>query len=134
MGPKNLLTNSRCVQMEDVEKATQALHLTCLLIPPASLATLCYLLQVPMNCYLKFKLYFILLSVQFFEAVASNSSKNLMDASNISIVMAPTLMPIHIAATSRNERQNCTKLQNSAKVIQVRRLFPPFQSYWHRIS
>lgn len=42
-----------------------------------------------------------------------------MDASNLSIVMAPTLMPIHIAASSRNERQNCTKLQNSAKVIQV---------------
>ncbi len=42
-----------------------------------------------------------------------------MDASNLSIVMAPTLMPVHIAATSRNDRQNCAKLQNSAKVIQV---------------
>lgn len=42
-----------------------------------------------------------------------------MDASNLSIVMAPTLMPVHIASTSRNDRQNCTKLQNSAKVIQV---------------
>jgi hypothetical protein len=42
-----------------------------------------------------------------------------MDASNLSIVMAPTLMPVHIVASSRNDRQNCSKLQNSAKVIQV---------------
>lgn len=42
-----------------------------------------------------------------------------MDASNLSIVMAPTLMPININASTRNDRQNCTKLQNSAKVIQV---------------
>ncbi|KZR99536.1 Uncharacterized protein APZ42_004555, partial [Daphnia magna] len=78
----------RCVQMESLEKASQMLHLTCLLIPQPALATLCYLLQ-------------------FFEAVAANSSTNLMDASNISIVMAPTLMPVHIAASSRNDRQNC---------------------------
>lgn len=61
-----------------------------------------------------------LFSEQFFEAVAANSSTNLMDASNISIVMAPTLMPVHIAASSRNDRQNCSTLQNSAKVIQVK--------------
>ncbi|EFX86241.1 hypothetical protein DAPPUDRAFT_313315 [Daphnia pulex] len=90
----------KCVQMESLEKASQMLHLTCLLIPQQALATLCYLLQ-------------------FFEAVASNSSKNLMDASNISIVMAPTLMPVNITASSRNDRQNCSKLQNSAKVIQM---------------
>lgn len=90
----------KCVQMESLEKASQMLHLTCLLIPQPALATLCYLLQ-------------------FFEAVAANSSTNLMDASNISIVMAPTLMPVHIAASSRNDRQNCSKLQNSAKVIQM---------------
>lgn len=43
-------------------------------------------------------------------------------------------MPVHIAASSRNDRQNCTKLQNSAKVIQVFYLSrcpfnPAFRSY-----
>lgn len=108
--------------MESPEKASQTLHLTCLLIPPSALATLCYLLQVRMmfNMYCGISKVTILgLVMKFFEAVASSSSKNLMDASNLAIVMAPTLMPVHIAASSRNDRQNCTKLQNSAKVIQV---------------
>lgn len=40
--------------MESLEKASQMLHLTCLLIPQQALATLCYLLQAWK--YLKSKL------------------------------------------------------------------------------
>ncbi len=118
----------RAIQLETPEKVARALHLICLLIPPSALATLCYLLQVlwkqiyffygKTRCFHMLHTFYFSFS-QFFETVASNSSKNLMDASNLSIVMAPTLMPININASTRNDRQNCTKLQNSAKVIQV---------------
>lgn len=36
----------RCIQLDGIDKASQALHLACLLIPQKALATLCYLLQV----------------------------------------------------------------------------------------
>lgn len=91
----------RCIQLEDSEKVSYVVHLACLLIPPLSLATLCYLLQ-------------------FFEAVALQSSANLMDATNLSIVMAPTLMPFHLQQQpGRNDKQNCTKLHNYVKIVQV---------------
>ena len=63
--------------------------------------------------------------VQFFETIASKSASNLMDVTNLSIVIAPTLMPIHFSSapkprtSDRTDRQNCAKLHSYSKIIQL---------------
>jgi hypothetical protein len=48
-----------------------------------------------------------------------------MDVTNLSIVIAPTLMPIHFSSapkprtSDRTDRQNCAKLHSYSKIIQL---------------
>ncbi|XP_071453865.1 uncharacterized protein [Hetaerina americana] len=88
---------SRCLKMQD--KVIDCLLLCCLLLPMGHLSTLIYF-------------------TQFLRKVSDCSDKNKMDITNLSIIMAPTLMPVEGRITE-NIAVKGFQLSNHVKVIEL---------------
>ncbi|XP_046402105.1 uncharacterized protein LOC124168051 isoform X2 [Ischnura elegans] len=88
---------TRCLKMED--KVTECLLLCCLLLPLYHLNTLIYF-------------------TQFLRRVSDYCEKNKMDVMNLSIIMAPTLMPVE-GRISQNMSVKGSQLSNHVKVIEL---------------
>lgn len=89
----------RCIQLPDKEEAKNAVLLLCLLLPGEHLSTIKYMMNLLKN-------------------IAKNSDKNKMDATNLSVVLAPNFLYLN----SKSEKMNSVEeklLQFQTLVVEV---------------
>ena len=89
----------RCIQLPDKKEAKHSVLLLCLLLPGEHLSTIKYMMNLLKN-------------------IAKNSDKNKMDATNLSVVLAPNFLYLN----SKSEKMNSVEeklLQFQTLVVEV---------------